>query len=108
MSQVMEVNDENFATEVLQADLPVLVDFWAPWCGPCRMVAPIVEEIAQEFSGKIKVVKLNTDDSPRTAINYNILSIPTLMLFKGGKPVEQIVGAQPKAAIMGKITPHLT
>ncbi len=104
----MEVNDENFATEVLQADLPVLVDFWAPWCGPCRMVAPIVEEIAQEFSGKLKVVKLNTDDSPRTAINYNILSIPTLMLFKGGKPVEQIVGAQPKAAIMGKITPHLT
>lgn len=108
MSQVLEVNDANFSTEVLQADLPVLVDFWAPWCGPCRMVAPIVEEIAQEFSGKLKVVKLNTDDSPRTAINYNILSIPTLMLFKGGKPVEQIVGAQPKAAILGKITPHLT
>jgi thioredoxin 1 len=108
MSQALEVNDQSFEKEVLQADLPVLVDFWAPWCGPCRMVAPVVDDIAGQYDGRLKVVKLNTDDSPNTAVRYQIMSIPTLLLFKNGKAVEQIVGAQPKQAMVGKIEPHLS
>ena len=107
MSQALEVNDQSFETEVLQADLPVLVDFWAPWCGPCRMLAPVVDEIAGQYDGRLKVVKLNTDDSPNTAVRYQIMSIPTLLLFKNGKAVEQVVGAQPKQALASKIEPHL-
>jgi len=103
MSKEIELTDGNFETEVINSDIPVLVDFWAPWCGPCRMVAPIVEEISHEYDGKVKVGKLNTDDNQMVASQYGIMSIPTLMIFKGGKVVERIIGAHPKSALTGKI-----
>ena len=92
----IEINDSNFKSEVTDSAVPVLVDFWAPWCGPCRMIAPILEELAKEYDGKVKVVKINVDDSPNTASEYGIRSIPTLILFKDGKVFEQTVGAQSK------------
>jgi thioredoxin len=107
MSDVLAVTNQNFDQEVLKSDIPVLVDFWAPWCGPCRMIAPHVDAIAAELGGKLKVVKLNTDDASEIATRYGIMSIPTLMVFKGGQVVEQMVGAQQKANIVAKITPHL-
>ncbi len=103
MSNEMEFTESNFSTEVLEADMPVLVDFWAPWCGPCKMIAPIVEEISEEYAGKIKVGKLNTDDNQGVASQYGIMSIPTLMIFKNGEVVERIVGAQPKEALTLKL-----
>ena len=99
MAQPAEVSDANFESEVIKSDLPVLVDFWAPWCGPCRMVAPLVEELADEYSGKVKFVKLNTDDNVQTASRYGIRSIPTLLVFKGGKTVEQVIGFRPKSEL---------
>ena len=96
MAKVAELNDSNFEAEVLKASEPVLVDFWAPWCGPCRMIAPVVEELASENAGSIKFVKVNVDDSPQSAQHYGISSIPTLMLFKGGEVEERFVGVQPK------------
>ncbi len=96
MAKPGEVTDADFEGEVLKAETPVLVDFWAPWCGPCRMVAPIVEELADEYSGKVKFVKLNTDDNFNTAAAYGIRSIPTLMVFKGGKPAGELIGLRPK------------
>jgi thioredoxin 1 len=96
MSKPAEVTDGTFETEVLKSDKPVLVDFWAPWCGPCRMVAPVVEELSEEYSGKVKFLKLNTDDNVNTAATYGIRSIPTLLMFKGGQPVDQIIGFRPK------------
>ena len=96
MSKPAEVTDGTFEAEVLKSDKPVLVDFWAPWCGPCRMVAPVVEELSEEYSGKVKFLKLNTDDNTNTAANYGIRSIPTLLMFKGGQPVDQIIGFRPK------------
>ena len=89
----------NFEQEVLQSDKPVLVDFWATWCGPCRMVAPVVAEIAEEMAGAVKVGKVNVDDEPELAVKYGISSIPSLLVFKGGDPVNRAVGARPKAAI---------
>ncbi len=97
MPKPAEVTDGSFETEVLKSNVPVLVDFWAPWCGPCRMVAPIVEELADEYNGKVKFVKLNTDDNVNTAATYGIRSIPTLLVFKGGKAVEQVIGFRPKS-----------
>jgi len=97
MSQPVEVNDSNFGQMVLQAKTPVLVDFWAAWCAPCRMVAPVVEELAKEYESKVSFVKLDVDQNPRTASQYGIMSIPTLLIFKNGAPVSNIVGFRPKA-----------
>lgn len=99
--------DENFKKEVLDADVPVLVDFWAPWCGPCRIVGPVVEELATEFAGRAKVVKVNTDESQGIAGAYGIMSIPTLAIFKGGKPVDGVVGAVPKKILKELLEKHL-
>ena len=103
MSKKLEFTDKNFQADVVSSTIPVLVDFWAPWCGPCKMVDPVVEEIAGEYEGKLKVGKLNTDDNREIAAKYGIMSIPTLMIFKGGEVVVRIVGAQPKRAIVEKI-----
>ena len=107
MADLLEVNDANFANEVLQSDKVVLVDFWAPWCGPCLMIAPVVEEIAKEYKDVLKVVKLNTDESPMVASRYGIRGIPTLGIFKGGEMVDAIVGAVPKRMIVDKLKPYL-
>jgi len=99
--------DASFATDVLHSDKPVIVDFWAEWCGPCKMVAPVLEEIAVENADKIRVVKLNIDDNPGTARDYQIMSIPTMAVFSGGKVVKQIVGAKPKAALLRDLADFL-
>ncbi len=97
MAKPRDVSDSDFEQEVLKASKPVLVDFWAPWCGPCRMVAPIVEELSEEYDGKVDFVKLNTDDNPNTSVKYGIRSIPTLLVFKDGEEVGKIVGFRPKS-----------
>ena len=99
MSKPTEVTDNNWDTEVLKSEEPVLVDFWAPWCGPCRMVAPVVEELASEYDGKVKFLKLNTDDNVQTASRYGVRSIPTLMMFKGGEAVDHVIGFRPKSQL---------
>jgi thioredoxin 1 len=101
------VTDAEWTNEVLEADTPVLVDFWAEWCGPCRMVGPIVDEIADENGGKIKVLKLNVDENPNTAREYGVMSIPTLLVFKGGQPEKRIVGAKAKSALMGDLADYV-
>ena len=103
MTKPAEVGDTSWDAEVLNQDKPVLVDFWAPWCGPCRMVAPIVEELADEYAGQVEFRKLNTDDNPRTAAKYGIRSIPTLLVFKGGEQVGQIVGFRPKSDLKKRL-----
>jgi len=101
------VNDANFESEVIQSGLPVLVDFWAPWCGPCHMIAPAVSALAEQYSGQLKVCKVNVDEAPGTAARYGIRGIPTLMIFKAGELADQVVGVVPKEILEGKITPHL-
>jgi thioredoxin 1 len=103
MSRTMAVSDQNWDSEVLKSDTPVLVDFWAEWCGPCRMVSPVVEEIAQEKAGDLKVVKINVDDNPETARKYRVMSIPTLMVFAKGDEKKRLVGARGKAQLLADI-----
>lgn len=99
----VEFTDDNFQKEVLQSNIPVLIDFWAVWCGPCRMIAPIVEDLAKEFNGKVKIGKLDVDNNQQSAINYGVRSIPTLLIFKDGEIVDTIIGAAPKANIVSKL-----
>src|SRR3712207_6310574 len=107
MAAVPAVTDNSFQAEVLEADTPVLVDFWAPWCGPCRMVAPVLEEIAGERAGSLKVVKLNVDDNQQTAQQFGVLSIPTMILFKHGQVPAKVIGAMPKRRLEAELEPAL-
>ncbi len=107
MSNVIELNDSNFENEVVKSDLPVLVDFWAEWCGPCKMIAPSVEKISEEYSDKLKVGKLDVDSNPNISSTFGIRSIPTLLIFKNGSPVDQIVGAVSKDVISSKVDNHI-
>ncbi|MEA3346478.1 MAG: thioredoxin [Candidatus Auribacterota bacterium] len=103
----IKVTDANFKQEVLESDIPVLVDFWAEWCGPCHIIAPIVKTIATEYEGKLKVCKVNVDEAPGTASEYNIMSIPTLAIFKDGEIVDKVIGVVPKAQLEAAIKPHI-
>ncbi len=107
MGNAVAVTTQSFETEVLQSKEPVLVDFWAAWCGPCRIIAPTVEELATEYNGRLKVVKVDVDENPDVSMRYGVQSIPTLLVFKNGEVVEKLVGAYPKPAIVGKLKNHL-
>ena len=107
MGNAVAVTGQNFDSEVLRSNVPVLVDFWAAWCGPCRAIAPAIDEIARDYAGRLKVVKLDTDENQEIAIQYQVMNIPTLLLFKDGKVVERLMGARPKAAMIEVITRHL-
>lgn len=107
MSNIIEINEDTFENEVLQADTPVVVDFSAVWCGPCKMLEPVVEELASDWNGQVKFVKLDVDHSPSIAMNYQVMGVPTLMLFKGGEVQERLSGYMPKNKIVSKLSPHL-
>ena len=103
MSSVHEITDEQFVQEVLQADTPVLVEFWAPWCGPCRQLGPILDELATERAGELKVVKINQDENPLVSADYRVMGLPTMLVFAGGEPVASMLGARPKARIVDEL-----
>ena len=107
MSNAIDVNDTNFELEVLNSDVPVVVDFWAPWCGPCRKLGPVVDDISAEFAGRVKFVKVNTDENLKTAKDYAISGLPSLLVFKDGKALERLVGLMPKSAIISNIEKHM-
>ncbi len=106
MSNVLEVTDSSFEEQVKKSDIPVLVDFWAPWCGPCRALAPVIDELASEFEGKVKIVKVNTDDNVQVAQEFRISGIPSLLFFNKGEPVEQMVGVQKKSTLVELLNKH--
>jgi thioredoxin len=107
MGNAVAVTEQSFENEVVQSSVPVLVDFWAAWCGPCRAIAPTVEELAGEYSGKLKVVKVDVDENPEVSSRYGVQSIPTLLIFKNGEVVERMVGAYPKNMLLQKLKPHV-
>jgi len=107
-NKISHITDGTFEEEVLKNDVPVLADFWAEWCGPCKTIAPVLEEIAQEYDGRLKVAKIDVDENPATPVRFGIQGIPTMILFKDGEPVERLVGAMPKDQLLSHIRPHLS
>ena len=105
--KIVHITDDTFESEVLQSQTPVLVDYWAEWCGPCKMIAPALDQIAKEYEGRLKVAKLNIDENPQIARDYQVMSIPTMTVFQGGKPVKSIIGAKPKGAILNDLADYL-